>query len=125
MFKNYWNLDEEKESVLTFDGTDHCVKCGAERTSHWDDGVQAELDEKIICLECWHWENTLMSRDTAIIDGVAYEINVEDIDDMFRGSDGKRFHISFHSGRKVVSHNVTCRGKVPARFNAKDNAVFI
>ena len=69
-----------------------------------------------------------LSEKTARIDGVHYTIARETDDNRaFRGYGGARFVIQFNDGRRVVTTNLWCQGRIPMAYRdvLADNAKFV
>lgn len=98
---------------------------------YMENDITRIMKKENVCFQCAYWLEKIMLTDenTAIINGIRYTIEDEDIHPHFRGFGGREFNIEFFDGRTVTTHNLWCQGKIPERFRSypelQDNARFI
>ena len=80
----------------------------------------------ILCSdECFYenfWRDRLSDPTTIIMDGNAYYVGDEDSKSSFRGFGGAAWYIRKNDGTSFKSTNLWHNGKIPEKYNAKDNA---
>lgn len=106
---------------------------GEKWTSVYSTREAAEADvKKAIDFLCGFWENHINRTDIddtrAVIDGVHYIIgpNLGTHRGLGAGHGGRTFIILFNDGRRVVTRNLWCQGRVPTPYREQlpDNAKF-
>ena len=95
------------------------------------DGIYKIMENEHVCFHCAFWLERveLTDENTVVVNGERYTIRKDNPDLYFKGFGGSEFNIEFFDGRKVVSHNLWCQGKIPERFRTypelQDNARFV
>lgn len=110
-----------------------CRICGAtDNLENWINGnISKIMEEEGVCFRCAFWleKIALTDENTVVVNGVRYTIGEDDPNQIFKGFSGRKFDIEFFDGRKIVSHDVWCQGRIPDRFRTypelQDNARFI
>ena len=110
-----------------------CRICGEEfDSSPYYKNIKDAMDEHQMCFSCNFWREKVGQdalqppHKVAIIDGVHYYIDDENIVSKFRGFDGNKFVIHFNDGTKVTTTNLWCQGDIPSEWKQHfpDNAKF-
>lgn len=100
-----------------------CEICGKEYEERGYD-IWHICDSKACFIEKF-WREALDEK-TVIIDGNCYHIDKnENIDPALKGFGGTKHCIRFFDGHTVVTTNLWHNGKIPKKYNVKDNAEFI
>ena len=103
-----------------------CRECGRAEHGEWLDEGQTKARQ--LCFHCLFWHEKIDRRDDPIvarIDGSHYVIGDErQGKGQFSGFGGRRFAITFHDGRTIITHNLWSQGDIPERFRSRlpDNA---
>ena len=110
-----------------------CKICGEEfDSSYYYKDTEKAMNEHQMCFGCNFWREKIEQdaqqppHKVAIIDGVHYYIDDENVVSKFRGFDGNKFEIHFNDGTKVTTTNLWCQGDIPPewRQHFPDNAKF-
>ena len=110
-----------------------CKICGEEfNSSYYYKDTEKAMNEHQMCFGCNFWREKIEQdaqqppHKVAIIDGVHYYIDDENVVSKFRGFDGNKFEIHFNDGTKVTTTNLWCQGDIPPewRQHFPDNAKF-
>ena len=109
-----------------------CVECGDPLNDHWIEDVKARVLSEQTCHGCLHWRDLWEGRanpNHLVVDGRHYVIGPVRPPGYrgFLGFGGRRFHIRFHDGREVVTHNLWTQGVVPREWRDRlpDTAEFL
>ena len=110
-----------------------CKICGEEfDSSQYYKDTKNAMDEHQMCFSCNFWREKVEQdaqqppHKVAIIDGVHYYIDDENIVTNFRGFGGDKFVINFKDGRKVTTTNLWCGGEISEHWKPQfpNNADF-
>lgn len=110
-----------------------CRICGEEfNSSYYYKDTEKAMNEHQMCFGCNFWREKVEQdaqqppHKVAIINGVHYYIDDENIVGEFRGFGGDKFVIHFNDGTEVTTTNLWCQGDIPPQWRDKfpDNAKF-
>lgn len=98
-----------------------CKVCGkTEDPSHWSN--RDVLTKHQMCFNCNFWREQHEAdqsgrRRYAIVDGVHYVLDRDDVDTYFKGYGGRKFVFKYNSDGKIVEcRNVWCQGDIPEGY---------
>lgn len=109
-----------------------CVECGDVLYDGYYEPTKSDIINRQLCFGCLFWTdliNVLDDPSTVRVEGRHYRVERDrpHSPSSCLGFGGSRFHIRFHDGRVIVSHNLWTQGVIPDRFRERlpDNAVFV
>lgn len=107
-----------------------CNICGKqEKPEKFAEKCAKNMLRKNLCFKCLFWDEKISIPDlknAVRIDGDHFYIGLESSTGN-RGYNGQRFKIKFFDGRKIITTNLWCQGKIPEYFRKllPDNAEFV